>query len=62
MRFQLNHSSAKQSGGGYGSREFSVWVSDLTADVTRRDLEETFRTRFESVKAVKGEGEIERVG
>ena len=54
VRFQLNHSSAKGSGQAYADREFSVWVADLTGDVTEEDLAKTFNTRFESVKSVKG--------
>jgi RNA recognition motif-containing protein len=55
----LNHASAKASGGGaFATREFSVWVSDLTEDITEQDLQKTFVTRFDSVKAAKSELEI----
>ncbi len=54
VRFQLNHASAKQSGSGYASREYSVWVSGLSQEVDQEQLAKTFRTRFGSVKSVKG--------
>ncbi len=53
VRFQLNHASAKGSGAAYSDREFSIWVTDLSDDVTEKDLAKTFDSRYESVKAVK---------
>ena len=41
MRFQLSHASAK----GKLGQEHSIWISDLTADVTERQLERSFATR-----------------
>ena len=54
MRYQLNHASAKNSGLAYSDREYSIWISNLTPDVTEADLKKTFETRYDSVKSVKG--------
>ena len=51
MRFQLSHASAK----GKLGQEHSIWISDLTPDVTEKQLERAFGTRFDSLKAVKSE-------
>ena len=67
VRFQLNHASAKQSGGMYSEREFSIWVSDLPNDITDEDFRKTFSTRYESVVSSKlvrekdGRGDSEKV-
>lgn len=67
VRFQLNHASAKQSGGMYSEREYSIWVSDLPDDITDEDFRKTFSTRYESVVSAKlvrekaGRGESEKV-
>jgi len=67
VRFQLNHASAKQSGGMYSEREFSIWVSDLPSDVSDEDFRKTFSTRYDSVVTTKlmrekvRRGESERV-
>ena len=53
VRFQLNHASAKQSGGMYSEREYSIWVSDLPDDITDEDFRKTFSTRYESVVSAK---------
>merc|ERR1719151_330197 len=47
--FQLSHVSAK----GKLGQEHSVWISDLTSDITEKQLERSFATRFDSLKAVK---------
>ena len=49
MKFQLSHASAK----GKLGQEHSIWISDLTPDVTEKQLERAFGTRFDSLKAVK---------
>ena len=49
VRFQLSHASAK----GKLGQEHSIWISDLTPDVTEKQLERAFGTRFDSLKAVK---------
>ena len=49
MRFQLSHVSAK----GKLGQEHSIWISDLTPDITEKQLERAFATRFDSLKAVK---------
>ena len=49
--FQLSHVSAK----GKLGQEHSVWISDLTSDITEKQLERSFATRFDSLKAVKSE-------
>ena len=49
--FQLSHASAK----GKLGQEHSIWISDMTPDITEKQLERTFATRFDSLKAVKSE-------
>lgn len=53
VRFQLNHASAKQSGGMYSEREYSIWVSDLPTDISDEDFQKTFSTRYDSVVTAK---------
>jgi RNA recognition motif-containing protein len=53
VKFKLNHASAKASGRGYTDREYSIWISDLTDEVTEDDLQKSFTTRYDSIKAVK---------
>ena len=57
VRFQLNHATAKSSGQQYSDREYSIWVSELTDDVTEKDLRKTFESRYDSLQSVKGEQE-----
>merc|ERR1712066_380127 len=47
--FQLSHASAE----GKLGQEHSIWISDMTPDITEKQLERTFATRFDSLKAVK---------
>lgn len=67
VRFQLNHASAKQSGGMYSEREYSIWVSDLPIEISEEDFRKTFSTRYDSVVTAKlvrepaRRGESERV-
>ena len=53
VRFQLNHASAKQSGGMYSEREYSIWVSDLPIEISEEDFRKTFSTRYDSVVTAK---------
>lgn len=67
VRFQLNHASAKQSGGMYSEREFSIWVSELPSEISEEDFRKTFSTRYDSVVTAKlmrekaRRGEMEKV-
>ena len=38
VKFQLNHASAKASGGAYSVREYSIWVSDLPPNISEHDF------------------------
>jgi len=53
VKFQLNHASAKASGGAYSVREYSIWVSDLPPNISEHDFRKTFSTRYESIRSCK---------